>query len=136
MSARVHGWETAFVKAITVEREKSFAYGRADCATLMGASVRACHGKRHPALKILKRYSTRIGAARILAKEGSIGAVLAQFFEEVPKAMAQTGDLAIVINARGEEAGCVIDQARAIGRHPETGFFFAPVAAVKQVFRV
>lgn len=134
--ARVRGWEIDFVAAINLERAKAFEWGRADCATLMGASVRACQGRKHPALKVLKRYATKIGAARLLSAEGSMANVLAQHFEEVPAMLAQTGDIGLLVGDDGVEAGCVVDQARAIGRHPVDGFFFVPVTLLTKVYRV
>lgn len=132
---RVRDWEQRFIAAMNEERRKAFVWGEADCGTLMGAAVRASVPD-HKALRLLKRYSSKVGAKRMLALEGGLEALLDRHFEAVPVSLAQTGDIGLVIGPDGLAAGVAIEGAKAIGRDPERGSFFLPVSSVTKTYRV
>lgn len=132
---RLSDWEQRFVAAMPAALDAPFAWGSADCAHLMAASVRACHGDDHPALSMLAGYQDKASAMRRLSQLGSLSEALAVHFEEVPVLMAQTGDIGIV-ETHGGEAGVVFIDGQAIGKAEHAPCFRVSVRAVARAFRV
>jgi hypothetical protein len=132
---RLPDWEQRFVASMPDVLAAPFAWGSADCAHLMAASVLACHGDGHPALAVLSRYSDKATGLRLIKKAGGLSAVLAKHFEEVPPLLAQTGDLGI-IEGDGIEAGLVVMDGQAVGKGEAAPSFRLPVRALSRTFRV
>lgn len=112
-----------------------FAWGSSDCAHLMAASVRACHGDDHPALAMLTRYSDERSARRLLRRQGGLAAAIARHFEEVPVLLAQTGDIGVVVRD-GVEAGMVIMEGQAVGKAEHSPHYRVPLRTLSRTFRV
>jgi hypothetical protein len=132
---RLRDWEQRFVAVMPDEMAKPFAWGTADCACLMAAAVRACHGDDHPALKMLGGYKTERGAVTKMARLGGLSAALALHFEEVPVLMAQAGDIG-VLAGNGIEAGAVVIDGQAVGKGEGATAYRLPVRSLTKVFRV
>lgn len=131
---RVRNWDIALADAMGAELARPFEWGVADCATLMATSVRACLGD-HPVLKELRRYRTKRGALRLLKTEGGLTAILERHFSPRAHAFAQTGDIGVVCNPDGSQAGVVVLDGVAVGKS-ETGVVRLPIRAVTAVFEV
>lgn len=79
----------ATIKAATV---RPFSWGELDCCLFAAEVVKAQTGTDLSA-DYRGRYSTELGAARVLKKLGGIDALLDQHFERVPFSQVQRGDV-------------------------------------------
>lgn len=70
--------------------------GKSDCLLTTCDAIEAVIGT-DPASEVRGKYKSRAGAYRLIKQRGfdSLGAVLADRFEEIPVAMAQRGDVGI-----------------------------------------
>jgi hypothetical protein len=87
------------------------------------------------------RYATRLGALRRFTARGFawLGDAYAAVFDEVPPALAQRGDIGLVMVPDGRggevEAAVVILPPHAYGKSEE-GALRVPLRVVKRAFRV
>jgi hypothetical protein len=86
-------------------RDVPFAWNAVDDCLGWAASVAREMLDRDPIASLRGRYGTETGAKRVMAKEGwkSLADVAGAFFREIPAALAQTGDWAVVTNPDGSE---------------------------------
>lgn len=82
-----------------------FAWSERDCLAFCGLCAQAITG-RDPTEALRSRYSSEIGAQRVMRQHGWSGLhdVALSFFPEIDLAMAQPGDWARVVNADGTES--------------------------------
>lgn len=86
-------------------RRRKFRPGSHDCGLFVAGWVKALTGEDY-GKRWRGRYRSMAGLAEIMAEEGYASHVdyVASLFEEIPPALAQTGDLAVVA---GEALGVV-----------------------------
>ena len=98
-------WQLRIIQTIQAASERPFCWGENDCC-LFVADVCLAACDKDPAAAYRGRYSTEIGAKRVLAKtHGSIEAALDALFVRVPIAMAQRGDALVFDGPNGLTAG-------------------------------
>ena len=104
---RLPDWRTRLSVHIAAHRIRPFAYGEHDCATFAAGAVQAVTGS-DPAAG-LTGYTTRAGGLRRLRRNGLEDhvAFVASRFAEIPVALAQQGDLAVIEAAGGLSLGVV-----------------------------
>jgi hypothetical protein len=83
------------------------------------------------------RYTTETGSRRVMAREGwrDLGDVAAAFFAEIPPALAQSGDWALVVNDDGSDTIGVVCNHLVIARAPR-GMAQVPRRRMLKAFRV
>src|SRR5690606_24088577 len=96
---RLEGWEIAFFELIRDARTRPFAWGDHDCCLFAADVIRALTGV-DVAADLRGRYSTAIGAKRVITREGGSLDALAEArfpalgITELPAAAyAQRGDI-------------------------------------------
>lgn len=105
--ARPAGWRTRLLAAIGAHGRAPFAWGAHDCAILAADAVLAKTGT-DPAAAWRGKYRTQLGGLRVLKRETGHAdhvALAASLFAEVPAAMAQFGDLAVLESPFGPALG-------------------------------
>ena len=97
-------WQIRIIKTIQAASERPFCWGENDCSLFVAdACLAACD--KDPAAAYRGRYSTEIGAKRVLAKtHGDIPAALDALFARIPVAMAQRGDALVFDGPQGQTA--------------------------------
>lgn len=102
---RYQDWQQRIIAAIEAASGRPFLWGSADCCLFVADCCVAACGK-DPAADYRSRYTTEVGAKRVLAKlHGSIPAVLDAHFERVIPEMAQRGDAVVFEGDLGQTAG-------------------------------
>ena len=97
-------WQIRIITTIKAAQERPFCWGENDCCLFVADVCRAACDK-DPAAAYRGRYSTEIGAKRVLAKtHGDIPAALDALFERIPVAMAQRGDALVFDGPQGQTA--------------------------------
>lgn len=98
-------WQLRIINTIQAASERPFCWGEMIAVCLLLTCV-WLPVKRDPAAEYRGRYTTEIGAKRVLAKtHGSIEAALDALFSRVPVAMAQRGDALVFDGFNGLTAG-------------------------------
>tara|TARA_B000000460_G_scaffold249681_1_gene232616 strand:- start:5686 stop:6105 length:420 start_codon:yes stop_codon:yes gene_type:complete len=95
---RLENWRARLSDEMDRQRLTPFAWGGHDCGLgFAGGIVLALTGE-DVAEPYRGRYTTMIGAARLLKSEGcdTVGDMLAKHFREIDPAQASVGDLGIV----------------------------------------
>lgn len=90
-----------------------FAWGVNDCASLAFDAVAAQTGEDK--LADLRGYASARGAAKRLAANGGLRGICDARLAPVGSAMAQRGDIGLVLNQDGEETLVVIDGQLLVG---------------------
>lgn len=126
----------AVSKVFRQSHDEPFRWGTADCL-MFAADVAAAITGTDPVARLRGRYTTAIGAQRILRREGwgDVAGLAAALWTEVPVAHAQIGDWAIVDGADGKPALGVVAGDRVIARGPD-GLGSAPLSTARRMFRV
>jgi hypothetical protein len=142
---RLPGWQKRYLYLVEEELAKPFSWVDAHCVDLMAASVMACLGPDHPALKAIPRFEKGADTIRYLAEQGGLEKVLDRYFKVVPTAHAFEADLVLLKGQDGfEEAGAVVLDGQIVGKHPpkksESGYtriaFRLPMQVAYKVYRV
>lgn len=132
--SRAPGWEERLLAVAEDWRNRPFAWGRADCLCFARAAVEAVQGG--PVDWPSPSYRNAREASRALRQAGA--AVLSEAFaaryDELPVAMAQRGDLGVVIED-GRECAVVNYGPQWLGM-AETGLSRVPGHRVTRAFRV
>jgi hypothetical protein len=106
---RFRDWQERLDQAIDAARNQSFSYGSFDCALFAASCVEAMTGVDYAAE--LRGYDSRIDAYRIVAKFGSLEAMITSLLQREPMhpSRATIGDvvLASVDLAPGESGDCI-----------------------------
>ena len=125
----------ALLELYRQERRKPFAWGTSDCLTWCSDCAIALTGE-DPVADVRGTYRDARGAARAIKKlGGSFGSAVVTHLPEIPPALAQSGDWAIVTNEDGEEVLGVIVGALVYARG-KTGLALCSRSRVKRAFKV
>lgn len=100
---RLPDWQSRLQALVSARLCAPFAWGSNDCCLFACDAALALTGS-DPAAKERGTYTTERGAARLLAKLGGVrGIGAARFGEEIAPALAQVGDIGVVM-AGGRES--------------------------------
>lgn len=139
--ARKPGWEVAFAKVQGKLQSEEFAYGTADCMTLVGDVSLALTGF-DPIADHRGKYGDKKTALKALEKAGfkSIKEAMSRVFLECAPAQARRGDCGI-IERDGEQIAVVVLGAMVWGRSAPRGRLggqgrFEPLEAMTLAYRV
>ncbi len=132
---RLVNWEARLFDAIKRHADRPFCWGTSDCVSLAADAVEAQSGV-DPMAGFRGRYTTEIGAKRILAKESlkGLSGVLDGLFPSVDVNHAQRGDLGLV-EYDGANCCVVVMGAHAVGKSI-SGRLLLPVQLIKQAYKV
>jgi hypothetical protein len=113
-----------------------FAWGSKDCLYWASACAKAIIG-RDPAAALKRRYTSRVGALRVMRREGwkDMGDVAASLLPEVPLGQAVTGDWVHVRDDHGHD-GLGVVNGHLIAVRTEAGMGLFPLLSAKRAFRV
>ena len=101
---RVKNWPSVLARFIETRRNMPFAWGTHDCALFAADAVKAITGVDHAAL-FRGLYDTRDQAEAIVAQYGGLRLFINYILgPEIDPKMAQRGDVALILDARGQEA--------------------------------
>lgn len=133
--ARLPDWDARLFAVVEAHEGAAFVWGHADCFTFAMACVEAVTGA-NPYADEAGRWRSAAGARRRLRARGfgSIEAAIAAVFPEIPPALAQRGDLAIVHGAH--ETVTVSLGARFLSLAPAGGLAGVRLDHVSKAFRV
>ena len=124
-------WEKRLVAVTEAHMNTPLVWGKSDCLLTTCDAIEAMTGV-DPAADIRGKYKSRAGAYRLIKQRGydSLGAVLADRFEEIGTAMAQRGDVGIYQNTVGYfcEYGFAVKG--------EDGLRFIPRTMAERAFKV
>ena len=100
---RHRDWTTRLHQEIQAASERPFSWGEFDCCTFAAACcIAICDVD--PIEKYRGRYSTETGAKRVLKNtHGSLEALWDAYFERVPVAMRQRGDVVLFDKPKGDD---------------------------------
>jgi len=94
--ARFRDWQSRLAACLAERRARAFEWGKHDCCLFVCDAVQAMTG-RDPAADV-RGYRTERAAARIVKKLGGMRAIGgSRFGEEILPALAQTGDVGLVV---------------------------------------
>lgn len=135
-TSRVDGWEHALLAVIAEYDAKPFAWGTADCLTLVADSCMAVTGM-DPLLPVRGEYSSAEEASQLMAARGcaDVLGALGQVFEQCPPAMARRGDVGVLKHPTLGYAAVVVAGPYVVGRH-ERGSFKVPLLKMVAAFKV
>jgi hypothetical protein len=119
------------------QRADGFAWGVRDCLTFCGDVALAMTGT-DPIADLRGRYTTAVGARRVMASEGwaDMGDVAASFLDEIPVAWARSGDWAQIDNGDGTDTLGVVAGATIAARTETRGIGQVPLTGARRAFRV
>jgi hypothetical protein len=124
---KVEGWHYNLRRYIETSAATPFKTGTHDCALFWAGGVEAMTGI-DPAADYRGKYTTFRDGKQLIG--GDLGDYAKRFFEEVPPAMAQVGDLAMVKGA------CGIVQGEHIYMLGRGGIMTVPLTRATRAFRV
>lgn len=103
---RLFDWEARFHAYIGRVAREGFAFGHHDCALFAAGGVEALTGQ-DPAASWRGRYTTELGGLRHLRRAGFRDHVAhaESLFPALPVTGAMPGDLAVIANPDGRNAG-------------------------------
>lgn len=133
-SLRLDDWQARLIDYVGQQTREPFAYGRNDCALFTAGAVKAMTGQ-DPAVGLRGYRSLKAGEKK-LSEKGFADhvAVAASMFEEVPPAMAQVGDIAVVPGDDGLALGIVQGEAVYLLRRDGVGL--VSILSAVRAFRV
>ena len=133
-------WPSRLEEHLQAARNRSFRWGRHDCAMFACGAVEAMTGA-DPAAPFRGRYRSEAGARRLLrAAGGGLAELVARQAQEqgaveVPPLRAQRGDLCLAAGPDGLDGlGVCVGGAAAFMR-PD-GLAFLPIGRVKRAWRI
>lgn len=128
------GWEKRFFAVMVEWRDKPFKWGAADCMSFALAAGAAARGE--PIGPHLDMYSDALGARRVLHGLGAetLEEALEKYLEPVPVALAQRGDIGIVMNG-GTQCAVVNAGTHWMGK-TEAGLIRVSGEALLRAFKV
>lgn len=112
---RKPGWEKRLFATVREWDAKPFKWGSADCVAFVLAVGHAVRGK--PLCPPLAKYGDALGANRVLRNMGadSLEDAIAMHLDPVPVALAQRGDMGVVVN-NGNQCAVVNTGLHWVGR--------------------
>ncbi|AYA63832.1 DUF6950 family protein [Alteromonas sp. RKMC-009] len=132
---RLTTWTQQLTQFITGKKHQPFEWGVNDCCLFAADAVLAITGE-DPAIQFRNRYSTRLGAARVLKNEGHDNiesAITAMLGEPVPRLSVRRGDVVLVDLNGDMTAGIMFGQVLAPG---EQGIATVSPLDITTVWRV
>lgn len=133
---RLPAWRSRLSACVEGALHRPFEWGRQDCALFAADVVQAMTGV-DPAREWRGRYSTRIGAARILRKiigaNGETG-LAGKYFPEIAPVLAADGDVAVVDQDGRRVLGVILGPM--FGSPGPDGLAFVPSDEVIRAFHV
>ena len=132
---RLPDWRQRLGEYVAGIAKTPFAPGSADCALFAADAILAMTGT-DPAAGFRGRYKTLKGGFKRLQKAGyaDLAALVAAHLAEIPVAMAQVGDIAI-LSADGEAALGVVQGDRIYVRSLG-GLATVPLLSAERMFRL
>ena len=101
-AARLRDWQPRLQACLAERWSTPFAWGQQDCVLFAADCVQACTGI-DLAAQMRGTYRDAIGAARLVQELGGMAAIAAAHCgREIPPALAQPGDVGLVLNAGRE----------------------------------
>jgi hypothetical protein len=136
--ARRAGWERAYVEVMERHMSAPFAWGVSDCLIVPADLCLAMTGV--DPMKRMRRYSSEVGAMKLLLKTGcaDVEAALALAFRPVPPAYARRGDCGVfeqTFDGKPWLTTFVIMGDRAVAKGPD-GAMFVPIHKLKSTFAI
>jgi hypothetical protein len=135
--ARRPDWDKRFALVVAEHIRTPQAWGSSDCITRVSDVVLALTGF-DPAEKIRGKYSTGVGAAKLLNRRNcdNVEQLLDKYFEPVGKLKAQRGDLVTVEDDGVIAAAYVTEYGVAVST--ERGTFFRPQTSdsIRKAYKV
>lgn len=129
---RFPDWPERLAAFIESRRETPFEYGTNDCCLFAADAVLALTGVDFAA-EYRGKYSTKLGAARLLTKVGGTLGIADEKLEPLPLALAGRGDIVLVPTDEGDAlAVCVGPSAAA---PTERGLTFVPRTVFKRAWK-
>jgi hypothetical protein len=131
---RPDGWEEALARAIERHSLLPFEWGVSDCFMMATDAAEAATGS--PVLAEYRRYTTEVGAARVMRRAGveDVGNILALHLTPIAPALAQRGDLGVIERDGTIAAGVFTSFGFAV--KAQHGVFYEPVTSVARAFKV
>lgn len=130
-------WDIALIALVDEEIRKPFDWVKANCAHLMATSVIACYGRQHAVLRRFRGLSSKRKVLEALSSGGGLDAILSEYFEFVPTfMMAQTGDIGIVAQPDGTQAGGIVLDGAFVARAVEAPVVRVPLRMATRLYRV
>lgn len=113
--SRYPDWPERLHAFVEARRGTPFAWGKHDCCLFAADAVAAMTGA-DLAGTLRGRYTTRIGAARILKKQGGLRAIVDARMTRIPTLAAGRGDVVLIETEQGDALGiCLGRQIVAAG---------------------
>jgi hypothetical protein len=98
MTSRCPDWQTRFAACLAQRWARPFEWGQQDCALFAADGVLACTGV-DPAADLRGQYDSALTAMRVLELHGGLAGIAAsRLGPEIAPALAQPGDIGLVIN--------------------------------------
>lgn len=125
---RKDNWPALLAGFIEERRWMPFEWAKNDCCLFASDWVQLCTGV-DPAADLRGKYSTALGAARILKEMGGVRGIIRSLAEplgvtRIEGAKDQRGDLVVADTGNGESIGiCIGSHAAFVGA---SGLLFAP----------
>ena len=126
-------WPTRLVEYIEQSRSVPFAYGSHDCCQFAAKAVAALTGEDPAAAW---NYTSETGAARLIAKAGSLEALITEAMgEPIHPSQAGRGDVVLADLELGPTVGVCLGRTCAFAADP-VGVVFRPRSAARMAWRV
>jgi hypothetical protein len=124
-------WRTRLYDYVVSRQGVPFKWGDFDCAKFAADAVEAMTGK--DPMKGMRAYKSEEGARKLLKDKGykSHGDLLSELFEEIPVALGQPGDIAVM-----ENDGLGVVQGQYVYQPGDRGIALSEVTMAKRMFRV
>lgn len=141
MTSRLKGWEKRYITLVEDVLAQPFSWEHSNCAHLVAAAIRACHGE-HPVLEHLKACTSQEAAMAHLQENGGLSGILGQYFQMLPTPLiAQQADVGIFEGKMPDGSiigvGCIILDGVAVGKQDDAnGAFRMSVRSLKRVFKI
>ena len=134
-AARFVDWKARLIAYLAWSVLQSFGYGRFDCALFTFGAVKAMTGI-DPGECYRGKYTTLRDGVALLRNDGFRDHVdlTALYFDEIPVAFAQAGDIAVVAGDDGPALGLL--QGEYIYALAPAGMKLIPLLSATRAFRV
>lgn len=132
---RLPDWDRRLARATERHMSTPMQWGESDCLLTVADAIEAVTGI-DPAAKIRGKYSSEIGAAKLMRrrKANDVEQVLERLFAPVGRLMAQRGDVCVVEREGVLCAGYVTEYGVAV--KSERGLDFIQQTEIKTAFKV
>lgn len=132
---RLPDWDRRLARVTEKHLTLPGAWGESDCLLTVADAVEAVTGQ-DPAARIRGKYSSEIGAAKLMRRRGCADAemVLAKLFLPVGRLLAQRGDVGTVERGGVIAAGYVTEYGFAV--KTDRGLEFLPQTEIRSAFKI